>query len=108
MTSNEHHEESGQLGPVPVPIDTLKDFYLDVLHKMEEKYHKLPKALAVNLTFKESSGEDRFGLEFLLSATDETTAEQRTTTFSTIIHTMTAEPRFEGLSLDIRVKCITV
>ncbi|KAL7657466.1 hypothetical protein ACMYSQ_003647 [Aspergillus niger] len=108
MTSEERHEETGQFGPVPIPIDTLKDFYMGVLNKMEERYHKLPKALAVELKFKDTAGEGRFSLEFLLSAIEETTAEQRTTTFSTILHTMSEESKFEGLNMDICVKCITV
>ncbi|XRM43563.1 hypothetical protein ABZX51_006729 [Aspergillus tubingensis] len=107
-SSEEHHEETGQFGTVPISIDTLKEFYMGVLTKMEERYHKLPKALAVELKLKDNSGEGCYSLEFLLSATEETIAEQRSTTFSTILHTMSEESKFEGLNMDIRVKCITV
>ncbi|KAE8423831.1 hypothetical protein BDV36DRAFT_289928 [Aspergillus pseudocaelatus] len=91
-----------KFSPVPVSEETLAEYYLNSLNKIEEQYHKLPEVAILGFEFKTSSGEVRFEFPFSLSATERTTKEQRKDTFATIIHIMSSQAEWAGFNLHMR------
>ncbi|KAB8270463.1 hypothetical protein BDV30DRAFT_241457 [Aspergillus minisclerotigenes] len=91
------------IGPVPISEETLAEYYLNILIEIEEQYHKLPEVAILDFKFKTSSGEVYFEFPFALSATEQTTKEQRKDTFATIIHIMSSQTEWAGLNLHMRL-----
>ncbi|OOF98710.1 hypothetical protein ASPCADRAFT_2143 [Aspergillus carbonarius ITEM 5010] len=97
--------KSAAFGPAPISAEALGAFYVDALTEIQNTYNKLPFAAQLDLKFVPGSDITRQGaaLELLLTATDRTTIDERKTGFSNMVHAMSAQPRFAGMSVDVKV-----
>ncbi|OJJ42195.1 hypothetical protein ASPZODRAFT_105615 [Penicilliopsis zonata CBS 506.65] len=102
-SANDLHSFNPKFGPVPVATETLGLFYRNAINETQAAHHKLPRFAILAFKFKSDDGAGRFDMDFGLHATDETTVEQRVTCFVNGINSISAQDKFEGLNLEIRV-----
>ncbi|PWY83866.1 hypothetical protein BO94DRAFT_586911 [Aspergillus sclerotioniger CBS 115572] len=71
----------------PISADALGAFYVDALAEIQNTYtSKVPHLSS-----------------WWLSASDRTTIEKRKLGFANMVHAMSAQPRFAGMSLEVEV-----
>ncbi|PYH88629.1 hypothetical protein BO71DRAFT_365040 [Aspergillus ellipticus CBS 707.79] len=103
MSHDNRHQETGHFGRVPISAETVGEFYLTALNTIEERYHKIPSIVELDLRFKDSSGAVRRTIPFVMNRTERTSPQEWKTTFGMIVNTMSASPSFAGLSLEVQL-----
>ncbi|OJJ97387.1 hypothetical protein ASPACDRAFT_45474 [Aspergillus aculeatus ATCC 16872] len=100
--------KTATFGLAPVAIEPLGSFYLAALTEIQQTYNRLPAIAELDLRFTPISGQSEMTGEclvfpFLLSATERTTLDQRKLGFANVVHALSTQTLFVGMSLEVKI-----
>ncbi|RAK98759.1 uncharacterized protein BO80DRAFT_436668 [Aspergillus ibericus CBS 121593] len=97
--------KSAVFSPAPVSAEALGAFYLAALTEIQDTHHRLPSAAQLDLRFVFGADMTRPGVTvpLMLTATERTTIEERKTGFANLVHAMSVQPLFTGMTLEVKV-----